>query len=401
MESSATTTPGTDPRFRELEVGNLGEPIRLKDVNFAGVSAAAVRAGETAAIWTRMEITSDQALFHKLVGNLAAAIEHSARAAGAYDRVEQASTVLLVIKPDNSAELWIDRAAMAVYTTVKRPGALKAGTVLFENDTVDITGIWFPRVDIGPGDRILCIIREGWRFGLFFDFDRDQGKELSTDDAKRSLGRMVRKMRYADLYAALAHEPTFGAIVDAGWFPFLEMMKGEFRDLIKAQEAGFELDEAERALIEKFGAERLDQMFDRWMERPHLKSREAILRPAIAAFHSKEPVAVIKIVLSEIEGVMSDAYFETNGIRTHRISKLVEFMVSLAEQRAGGDDTLFFPVEFGRYLKDYTYVGFNPGDIGRAGSRHAVSHGAVASEMYTMPRALQALLTLDQLAFYS
>ncbi len=55
----------------------------------------------------------------------------------------------------------------------------------------------------------------------------------------------------------------------------------------------------------------------------------------------------------------------------------------------------------GQYLKNYTYAGFNPGDIGRAGSRHAVSHGAVASDLYTMPRALQALLTLDQLAFYT
>lgn len=385
----------------ELQVGNLGEPIRLTDVNFAGISATAARANETVTIWTRMEITSDQALFHKLIANVAAAIENRAQAAGAHVRLERASTILLVIKPDNSAELWIDRAATVVYTTLKRPGPIKAGTVLFENDTVDITGFWFPRVDIGPADRILCIIREGWRFGLFFDFDRSEEQELSIEDAKRSIGRMVRKMRYADLYAALAHEATFDSIVAAGWFPFLELMKGEFRSLLNAQEAGFELDDTEHALIEKFDTERLDRMFDRWMGRPHLKSREVILRPAIAAFGAKEPVTVIKIVLSEIEGVMSDAYYEANGIRTHKIPKLLEFMMTLAEQRAGGSDTLFFPVEFGQYLKNYTYAGFNPGDIGRAGSRHAVSHGAVASDLYTMHRALQALLTLDQLAFYT
>lgn len=382
-------------------IENLGEPIRLTDMNLAGVSATAARADDTVTIWTRMEITSDQALFHKLVGNLAAAIEYRARAAGAHDRLERASTVFLVIKPDNSAELWIDRAAMVAYTTLKRPGPLKAGTVLFENDTVDITGIWFPRVNVGSADRILCIIREGWRFGLFFDFNRDEGKKLSIEDAKRSLGRMVRKMRYADLYAALAHEPTFSAIVSVGWFPFLELLTGEFRRLLDAQEASFDLDDAESALIENFDSERLGRMFDRWMERPHLKSREAILRPAISSFKAREPVAVIKIVLSEIEGVMSDVYFEANGVRTHRIPKLLEFMISLAERRANGNDTLFFPVEFGQYLKDYTYAGFHPGDVGRAGSRHAVSHGAVASELYTMPRALQALLTLDQLAFYS
>jgi len=38
---------------------------------------------------------------------------------------------------------------------------------------------------------------------------------------------------------------------------------------------------------------------------------------------------------------------------------------------------------------------------GTAGSRHAVGHGAAAQESYTMPRALLAILTLDQLAFYT
>ena len=75
-------------------------------------------------------------------------------------------------------------------------------------------------------------------------------------------------------------------------------------------------------------------------------------------------------------------------------------MIEQAEKRAGGKDTLFFPVEVGKYLKDYTFGDFKAGDLGTAGSRHAVSHGAVASDQYTMTRALQALLTLDQMAFY-
>ncbi|MDP1948909.1 MAG: hypothetical protein Q8L77_15565 [Nitrospirota bacterium] len=38
---------------------------------------------------------------------------------------------------------------------------------------------------------------------------------------------------------------------------------------------------------------------------------------------------------------------------------------------------------------------------GTAGSRRAVGHGAAPRESYTMPRALQAILTLDQLDFYT
>ena len=98
---------------------------------------------------------------------------------------------------------------------------------------------------------------------------------------------------------------------------------------------------------------------------------------------------------------MAAAYRAARGETTHRIEKLLTFMIEMAEQRAGGKDTLFFPFEFGNYLKDFIYIGFKPGDAGAAGSRHAVSHGAVEQTEYTMVRALQVILTMDQIAFYS
>jgi len=380
-------------------VGNLGEPIAIADLNMAGVSAQAAQGGETIEIWTQLALTSDEALFQKIIGNLAATIEHAARSAGSYKPLDRAQTVLLILRPDNSGELWIDTAAMCTYSALRRPGPMAAGTVLFEDDIADVTGIWFPLVQVGPKDRILCIFREGWRFGLYFDFNPDG--DLAIEVAKRALGSLYRKMRYADLYATLAHEPTFDGLVSVGWFPFLELMSGEFRTLSAAYEAGFELEEAEQALLAKFEEARLERMFQRWMARPHLKDKELILRPAINAFIAREPVSVIKNVLSEIEGVMAEAYFQSKGERTHRIEKLLTFVISLAEKRAGSKDTLFFPVEFGKYLKNYIYAGFSPGDLRGAGSRNAVGHGAVPADEYTMIRALQALLALDQLAFYT
>lgn len=380
------------------DIGNLGEPIYLKDLNMAGVSAEAAQGGQTIQIWTRMALTSDQDLFQKIIGNIASCIEQGANAVGEYPSLSRAQTVLLVLHPDNTGELWVDKAAMCTYHALKRPGPLAAGTVLFENDIADVTGLWFPRVDVGPKDRILCIIREGWRFALYFDFNPDE--DLAIEEAKRALGTLFRRMRYADLYASLAHEPTLKGMVAAGWFPFLELGSADIRTLLSTIEADFPLDEAEQALIAAFDEARIERMFARWLERTHLNAREVILRPAINAFMNSEPVTVIKIILSEIEGVMSDAYFQVHGERPYRSKKLPDFMIEQAEKRAGGKDTLFFPVEFGKYLKDYTFADFKAGDIGTAGSRHAVSHGAVASSQYTMTRALQALLTLDQMAFY-
>lgn len=389
-----------DPLPKPGTFRNIGEPIRVSDFNFAGVSAKASRNGEKAEIWTKLAVTSDEALFHQIVPNLASMIEHVARQAGSSVSLTRTDTVFVVLRPDDTGEIWADTAAITTQTALKRPGPIPAGAVLFEHDVADVTGLWFPLVEVGPKDRILCLFREGWRFALFFDVDRHRGEDLSVEDARRTLGALYRRMKYADLYAAVADQPTFDGLVTKGWFPFLELMSGEFKSLLAAHQAGWDLTEAEAALITKFDDARLDRIFDRWMERPTLKVKEAILRPAIAAFKAREPVGVIKILLSEIEGVMASSYFSANGERTHRIDKLLKFVIETAEQHAGGKDTLFFPVEFGRYLKDYTYVGFAPGDRRAAGSRHAVGHGAVDAEDYTMARALQIILTLDQIAFY-
>ncbi|MFG1350458.1 hypothetical protein [Xanthobacter autotrophicus] len=381
-----------------IDVKNGGEPILLKDVNIHAILAEPARGGETANVWTRVVASSDQKLFHDIVGNLVAAVEHSTRQAGFHVKLDMANTILLVIRPDNTAELWVDAAAVTHEITLKRPGSLAAGTVLFENDIADVRGMWFPLIEVGAGDRILCIFREGWRFGLLFD-GNSKG-ELSVDDAKRDLGNLYRRMKYAGLYAAMAHQPTFGQLVGAGWFPFLELMSGEFEKLISMCQSGFDLDEDEKSLVEKFGEARLDRMFDRWMQRPHLKSRESILRSAVNNFKARDPVSVIKTVLTEIEGVLADAYFRVHGEHTRRLPKLLNFAVDLATAQ-GGKDTLYFPGEFAVYLRDYAFADFVRGSASGTASRHAVGHGALAADQYTMPRALQALLTLDQFAFYT
>ncbi|MNS84544.1 hypothetical protein D3C72_1183740 [compost metagenome] len=141
-------------------------------------------------------------------------------------------------------------------------------------------------------------------------------------------------------------------------------------------------------------------MFARWMARPPLKTREPILRSGMDAFRAGNAVATLKILLTEVEGVLSEACFAATGERTHRIPKLLDFVQTAAATRAGGQDTLFFPVEFAGYLKDHTFAGFTPG-AARSASRNAVGHGALPADQYTLVRALQAVLTLDQLAFYT
>jgi len=134
---------------------------------------------------------------------------------------------------------------------------------------------------------------------------------------------------------------------------------------------------------------------------PSFKQHEPILRAGLDAFKSGNAIAAIKILLSEIEGLLNDAYFAVTGERTRHIKKLIEFCSNAAAEKSGSADTLFLPSAFGQYLTEYTYAEFDhTTDTGSAGSRHAVGHGAAPADTYTLARALQAILTLDQLGFY-
>ena len=377
-------------------VRNIGEPLLLKEVNVHGVSAEACKGGGEVAIWVRMAITSDAPHFHRVVENLAAVIETCATASECPVYLRRAQTVLLVMHPDNSAELWVDMAALATYGMMKRD--MPGGSVVFESDIADVTGMDFPLVEIGETDRVVCLFRQDWRFGLFFDFNPD-GK-FDREAMRRSLGDLYRTLRYRHLYEIVSDDGLLAVLTKAGWFPFVEII-GEFRSIADSASAGFDIADAEQQLTARFDQARLERMFARWMAKPHFAGKEALLRAALNTYLSGEPAAVIKIALTEIEGILAAFYRAVHG-RGAKIKKLLAFALDSAAQKAGTPNTLLFPAAFGRYLNEYTFADFDPsGPPGHAGSRHAVGHGAADATSYTQVRALQALLTLDQLSFYT
>ena len=214
-------------------LGNVGKPIKLSGMQLDGISAEAGRAGDSIKVWTRLALTSDDRFFHRVAESLSGHIEFMARQSGHAVSLKNAGYVLLVVHPDNTAELWVDAAAVALRIMPKRDMA--AGSVLFNNDIADVTGMWFPRVDIGEKDRIVCIFREGWRFGLFFDANPDG--QLSIAEMQRDLGTLYRRLAHRDLYDAIADQATFSRLLAAGWFPFVEILGAEFQTLANSCEA--------------------------------------------------------------------------------------------------------------------------------------------------------------------
>ena len=380
-------------------VRNMGKPLRFANVEpLAGFSAEAAKGGQQIKIWIRLALTSDEPLFHRLVENLAGVINHMAQQLGTAVNLRRADMVLLILKPDTTAELWLDTAAVSLRCAVKR--SIHAGTAVFENDIADVTGMSFPCVVLGEADKVLCLFRQDWRFGFAFDMNPD-GK-LDVEGFTTTLGTLYRQLRYKQLYDALGEPALFDRLVARGWFPFVEIITAEFKDILHHCEAGFDLAEIEEKVVAGFDVARTERILERWIAKPHFAVKADLLRAAMTAFKNKEPIATIKILLTEIEGVLNEAHRVTHDGKGANLKELLVFAEVSAERKAGGTDTLFFPKAFGRYLREYTFANFDPSaQTGVAGSRHAVGHGAASQESYTMPRALQAILTLDQLAFYT
>ncbi len=184
-------------------------------------------------------------------------------------------------------------------------------------------------------------------------------------------------------------------------FPFIEIIGSEFQALANHFKAGFDPPEAEASLISRFDSARLDRMLGRWLRKPHFASKEPLLKSAMNAFKTGDPIPVVKIVLTEIEGVLADAYRGVHG-KSAKTKDLLEFAIASAQKKSGSSDSLLLPGAFAQYLIASTFANFDPeAATGTAGSRHAVGHGAAPAATYTKARSLQALLILDQLAFYT
>lgn len=389
--------PEDEKRNGGMRVENPGNPVRLQEIKIDGLSVSAARAGEMVKVQVNGACSTLDPVFHRLARSFCGVVENSARLSGIGVRLARAHTVLLVIHPDKTADLWVDTAAIEWKMMVKK--AVEAGQAVFESNIADIAAMRFPAVEIKPDDQVACLFREGWHFGFVFDFN--PGKHLDLEEFEAALGATVRRLRYWDIYDTVLDPERLSKIIGAGWFPFVEIIGHEFTKIAETLEAGFELDEIETQLIASFADQRLDHLFDRWIGKPHFESRRLILQSAIRSFRAGDPVATIKTALTEIEGILSEAYRARTGERA-KLKGLLAFARREAEQKTGAPNSLFLPAAFSEYLDQYVFADFDPtGPPASAGSRHAVGHGAAVPETYTMTRALQVLLTLDQLAFYT
>jgi hypothetical protein len=375
---------------------NITPTIQLKGFRINGVAASNVKAGGTVPVLVRAELTSDQPEFYLYMRGITGLIVGKAKESGVLIQIDRVCAFLVVTHPDGTADLYLQDFPVQADMMAKH--AVAKGEAVFQTGVGDIRRLRLPWLSLRPQDGVIYCWKVGWKFALFFDLD--PGRDLDVDAMERSLGRLYRRLLFEDLYEAIESETVFSTLTASGWFPFIEIIGGEFEPLLKAYKNEFNIDEEVRKLVARFDAARIDAIGDRWWNGSLLANRKDILHPALEAFKRPDPVSCLKIVLTEIEGILQEAYIVEHG-KGASARELLEYATDKAVQKAGDPDSLLFPYQFLRYMRDYTYAHFDPKNPeAEVMSRHSVGHGGAAASAYTIERALQALLTLDQLNFY-
>jgi hypothetical protein len=345
-------------------------------------------------ILVRAYLTSDEREFHMYMEQVNNIVIEKAKEVEVIISLDVFVEFVLVIHQDGTGELHLDGAGRAIEILTKR--SVQAGEAVYGGDIGDIRRMKYHALKLSPSDKVVSCFKVGWKFGMFFDL----GGELDSDRMERDLATLYKRLRYQGMYEALSDEATVERMTKAGWFPFIEVMGGDFDPLIKAYRDEFNIENKEKELVAKFTPEHIDKIAERWWRNPALAKHKTVLQAGLDAFKSGDFVSAIKNIATEIEGVLADVHLAEKG-SAPKTEALLQYAIDKGVKKVDGEASLFFPSNFLEYLQKVAYANFDrnaPADAGA--SRHTVGHGFAGEKTYTPARALQVILTLDQIVFY-
>ena len=215
---------------------------------------------------------------------------------------------------------------------------------------------------------------------------------------------MYRYLSFQYVYDIIDSEINFDALVNDGWFPFIEVLGSEFKEISEAYKNSPPLLERANRIVEKFDEERINKISIKWWKNPIFSEKRLIIETALNAYvrNTEEGfITCIKIILTELEGILRlNLFNETGKGRDVYVRDLLNHIVNKGKDKTGSEISLFLPRYFLKYLEKSVFSQF---DI-EAGvvslSRHTSSHGVAKTEDYTKCRALQMILILDQIYFF-
>lgn len=361
--------------------------------NLIGFVIETAKRGEMVKVQTRGSLISDDPLFYTYIDQIASIFLKNVL-------VNQVFQFLVVIHENLSADLYLNDLPIKVLMMTKR--ALQKGEIIRSNDIADIKQLSFEGITIRDTDKIIYSFKVGWKFGLFFDLDRGVSLDIAAMEAE--LGSLFRYLSFQYVYDILESKPHFELLLKDGWFPFIEIIGAEFKELGEAYKNLPDPQSKVQEVISKFDKMRILRITDKWWDKQLFSDKKSILESGIESYLNNDAkgfIACIKILLTEIEGIIRLHYFnETGKGKDVHISDLMTHIFDKGKIKSGSELSLFLPRAFFHYLKEAIFPQFDLEKGNIALSRHTSSHGIAKAEDYSKIRAVQMILILDQIYFY-
>ena len=185
-----------------------------------------------------------------------------------------------------------------------------------------------------------------------------------------------------------------------GWFPFQRILGEEFEnlynDINKSLNENLNLPHLQ--IINAFDNHRLNEMLSDWSEVEVLPHKQ--LETGLKHYQNQDPFSSIHVLIPYIEGIVRKTL--NNGLESidqptirEKISEDLKGILHTTE-----DNTLYIKA-FKSYLKHIWHSSFSNSynELLSPINRNTVSHGINMYEEFTMEKALQLILTIDQLSY--
>ncbi|HLD27092.1 MAG TPA: hypothetical protein VJB63_04005 [Patescibacteria group bacterium] len=375
--------------------------------DLSGFAAENAKGGEPVKILTRALLTSDNLEFYQYSESFSNIFFNKSRI-----QVDGVYQFLVIIHQDLSADLYVNDFGVLVEIRAKRD--IKAGYV-YQGDIADIRKVKFQDIEIVDTDKVIYCFKVGWRFGLFFDFtSRSQPvgtaqpiatEKLDIEKMELSIGDLRRYLSFYHVYKVLESETQFVEMMKDGWFPFVEILAGVYKKLSEAYQSKFDFENKIKAIVDSFNDERIKKITEKWWKNQIFSDKKSLIEAGVNAYLQNNQdgfVNCIKNLWTEIDGILRKLYHSETGKGDGvKSSDLISHIVEKAKTKSVSDHSLLLPLPFLKYLQDVVFANFNVETGSVDMSRNASSHGVAEPDQYTKDRALQVILVLDQIYFYS
>ena len=359
--------------------------------DIGGFSLANVEKGNRFLVLTRATTNSDEPEFYRYIEKLSNPLFNKVRIFP-----NAVCQFLILIHEDLSADLYINDFPVEIEIIAKHN--MEKGEAVMQDDIADIRRLRFPSVEIVKTDRVIYCFKVGWKFGLFFDL----GRKLDTEAMELGLGKSYRYLSFQYVYEVLKNETQFEEMLRDGWFPFIEIVGGEYKPLSEVYQNKFHFEDAIDKIVGTFDEGRIGKITNRWWGNQLFQGKREILQAGINAFlrgDNEGYINCIKTLLPEVEGIIRYQYLKDTGT-SGGVKKLLPYLIEKGKEKSGSGDSLFLPLHFFKYLNDVVFANFNLETGHVELSRNTATHGVAKAEAYTKIRALQTILVLDQIYFY-